>query len=199
MVSLFHDAGAPHGMMIKWVMQLSHDVRQKAGTFQFRDKVAGGKKKDILGGYKALNATSKINLMVQKLADCHCNWRLAYKKTVLCTINSGLLHMVDTAICGGRQYQQVQKGTRQINGQDVLGETHEPSNTTVALALAWLFYQWLVLPAGLSRGSHLGSHSGFLRCPEKASLVREGLGLSFMLALKTRLLCLPGSGTVVSA
>lgn len=44
--------------------------------------------------------------------------------------------MVDTAICGGRQYQQVQKGIGQLHGQDALGETHEPSNTTVALALA---------------------------------------------------------------
>lgn len=46
--------------MIKGMMQLSYDGRQKAETFHFTEKVAGGK--DIVGTYKILKAMSKMNV-----------------------------------------------------------------------------------------------------------------------------------------
>lgn len=56
MVALLQDTAALHKMMSKGMMQLSHEGRQKAETFQFTEKVVVRKKKDIFGAYKILKA-----------------------------------------------------------------------------------------------------------------------------------------------
>jgi len=42
MVLLLQDTGALYKMMVKGMMQLSHERRQKAESFRFTEKVAGG-------------------------------------------------------------------------------------------------------------------------------------------------------------
>lgn len=78
-----------------------------------------GEKKDIVGAYKILKAMSKMNVELlftksygTKIRGLSLQQALGLNKRQYFAVSTGLLEVVATGGCGGRQYQHVQKGIR---------------------------------------------------------------------------------------